>query len=424
MIISCLLFTFAYSWANASNNLIIQNIGGFSLCLFLLFAFLLVQSLSDHQKIFKLILVSYTTLVFGILLFSLYLGVVPQSFWVPDSVATHLPESLKFKTFLTDGQDISFSFKDFFKTPGRLTHTLTGISLYLFGDNFFATGVAQLLFKLVTMVTILKSTQMFFNRNIAITAVSLYAFTPTVFFYTNVLYKESAIHMLVSLAFYCLLKFIFSKRYFYFSIASFLCLLLLFGERYYLAPLFVFPFIGFLLTLFFDGKKSLYIFCSTGLICFFMCFYFFPEKFNLLWTRVENLRNFHSSFGDIANQINYHIPYPVAVVKTLFSPYFTLNKFSIFVGFSNLLIWGSFINQLVILFSLFGFFSNLKKSVIHFYIWLPFIIFLLFAAYISPWSGRTRDSFYPIIVCYAAYFLHSNEKIISFFKKIERFFGG
>jgi hypothetical protein len=66
---------------------------------------------------------------------------------------------------------------------------------------------------------------------------------------------------------------------------------------------------------------------------------------------------------------------------------------------------GSFINQVIITLSILGFYKtikNKKQIALHFFVILPFIIFLLFAAYIGPWSGRLRDSFYPIIAVYGS----------------------
>ena len=136
----------------------------------------------------------------------------------------------------------------------------------------------------------------------------------------------------------------------------------------------------------------------------------------MLLEKVQQQRSYHSSFSDIINQFNYMIPYPVAFIKILFSPYFSNNKFSIFTGPSSLLSWGSFINQLIIISAIVGLLKNFRKSSVHFYLWLPLLIFLLFAAYISPWSGRLRDSFYPLIACYAAYYLYNNK----YFRKIFR----
>lgn len=321
-------------------------------------------------------------------------------FWVPDSINTHLPESIKFMHFFKGNviQDLGI-------LPGIATHSVTGFTMLIFGTNTLSTILAQLLFKIVSMFCIYLICKIIWDKVVGLVAILIYGLCPTLFFYNIVLYKESAVQCFIALTFLIILKIFIEKKYLYFVFLP-LVLFLLQKERYYLVYLYM-PALGVLFfNLLFSPKiknyMSLFVTIAIALIA---THYLTPGFFENIYDRIELQRINNSSYTDVQNSLNYNIGYPLALLKIIFTPYFTPNKFTIFSNTSLLLIWGSFINQIIILASFFGLVKSLKKNLYHIFFWIPFFAFLALAAYIAPWSGRLRDSFYPLIACYAAFFI-------------------
>ena len=112
--------------------------------------------------------------------------------------------------------------------------------------------------------------------------------------------------------------------------------------------------------------------------------------------------------SDISREWNADLWYPLAVVKVLFTPFFTFHKFEIFRDLSALLTWGSFASQAVIALGCYGFWLQMREAgtsqarVGALIMALPLISFILFFGYLAPYSGRQRDSFFPVIATFAA----------------------
>lgn len=333
---------------------------------------------------------------------------IPVSFfWTQDAIMTHVPESSSISNFIL-GTETQLSL---FTIQGTTTHLVTGGLFALFGKNLFASSLAQLLFKCLAIFATYNIAKTLWNSKVGAIAASLYALSPNNFFYTTVFYKESAVQALYALALLSTLKILVEKKISYFSLLIISIGLLNF-ERFYIAYL-VLPMILLLVVYFFKKPnwQQLGVFATLLGLISFMLFKFKYSELNLesILHAINNKRAQYSSYSDVLNKYNYDIPYVLAFVKILFSPYLTFNKFKIFSDFSLLLIWGSPINQCIILAALVGLYQTTKKNFMHLLIWMPFVIFLLLAAYISPWSGRLRDSFSPLICCYAAYFLINNK---------------
>lgn len=342
----------------------------------------------------------------------------PNSFfWVEDAVSTHLPASEAYANFFS-GHSNWQSLAPFRDVAGITTHVLTGFFIAILGKNILATILTQLLFKALIVFFIYKISTILWNKKTAFIATQLYGFCPTIFFYNLVLYKEGAVQFFLAIIVFLVLKIFLHNKY-YNLIPLVFFLYLLEKERFYITYLLLLMLPFFIYTLPFKKTgKNISILLLLAIALTLGAYLEFPDFFSItkLVYKVNRLRNTWAGYSDVLNQYNYDIPYPLAFIKILFSPYFTFNKFKIFSDFSLLLIWGSPINQIIILSALLGFFQNIKKSMLHFNLWLPFIIFLVFAAYISPWSGRLRDSFYPLIACYAAHYLLSNK----YFQKLFR----
>ncbi len=142
-------------------------------------------------------------------------------------------------------------------------------------------------------------------------------------------------------------------------------------------------------------------------------FYFRREAGNSVGEAIEfikNLRIHHASFRDISHRFNYDIPYVVAILKTLMTPIWSPDKLAMFKGASALITWGSFVHQMTMFSYLAAIvhIARVKKLRLGLHMQIPFIIFVLVAAYVSPWAGRIRDSFYPFLVLYASYYLNEH----------------
>jgi 4-amino-4-deoxy-L-arabinose transferase-like glycosyltransferase len=390
----------------------LQNIYTIFFIIFLAVLFFLnLQKINRQEKGPFFIIIQMLLLNLSIAITAQILISSNAFFWVQD-VQGHLPESLMFTDFIKNHSQV---IPDLGFHQGKSTHALTGLSIAIFGINTFATILAQLIFKIIAVVCIYFIGKTLWSKKVGLIAIQLYGFCPTIFFYTIVLYKEAAVQAFLAASILFTLKIFLEKKYL-FTIPLIITLALLLGERGYITYLLLlmFPFLIYNLS-FEKNKKNNLIFFFSGLITLLASYIYKPQLFS--YTNIANdlmrTRNLYSSYLDVVGQYNYQIPYPLALLKITFTPFFTINKFEIFSDFSDLLIWGSFINQIIIFSALLGLIRAAKQKILHLYLWIPFFVFLLFAAYVSPFSGRIRDSFYPLISCYAAYYLANNK----YFKK-------
>lgn len=349
----------------------------------------------------------------------------PQSFfWAPDSVGTHIPESIKYmNAFRGDYVE------DLGKLPGKTTHIVTAIVMSVFGVHTWTTLLSQLLFKSLSLYCTYYIGKTLWNREVGIAAMLILGLTPTVFFYNITFYKESAVQAFIALTIACYLKIFIEKKYLY-IILSVIALGVLSKERLYIFYLFLPLPIFFIFIRFFKENVKNYIFLFilfAGFLAFINKFFgsIYYGFFETAWIQIQNARIANSGYADVNNAFNYEIPYFVAFLKIIFTPYFTFNKFDIFSNTSLLLVWGSPINQIVMLLSMYGGIKAVIQNRIHLIIWIPLLIFFTLAAYISPWSGRLRDSFYPIVSIYSAFAIYTilnNQKIKDLIYKIIRHF--
>ena len=130
-------------------------------------------------------------------------------------------------------------------------------------------------------------------------------------------------------------------------------------------------------------------------------------SFGDLVAKIKQQRDYHASFSDVSFKYNYEIPYFVELVKALFTPIWSPDKVGLFPGLSTLITWGTFIHYFVVLIYLAGCYRLARRgnAVQVLLFQLPLILFLIFAAYISPWAGRVRDSYYPLIAVFAAIYV-------------------
>lgn len=405
----CLLGGFLYCLGVTLGTTWEQNAFTVAFILFLTVLFFL-----NFRLIYKDSQFSASSIIAQLILLNLSIGIAaiilksPNTFfWVDDSLKTHLNESLKFTHFFQGNPpDASMGIYS-----GLSTHSFTGLLFTIFGVNVLATVIAQLFFKVLAAAFIYKAAHFLWDKKTALLAMLLYGLCPTIFFYNLVFYKESAVQAFYAALIYFTLKIFVDKKYLY--LVPFLVFFAaLLRERFYISYVFLVTvaLVAFQFPLKKHPKQNILMLLS-GLTAVFFVYRHQSIQIQTLPETLVHYRSLHTNFGDVMNQYNYDIPYPVAFIKILFSPYFSPNKFKIFKDFSTLLTWGSFVNQAIILASVLGFIKLARTKFLHFSLWVPFILFLLFTAYISPWSGRLRDSFYPLISCYAAYFICHNKFI-------------
>ncbi len=324
-------------------------------------------------------------------------GAPEKSLWMVDSYTMHLPGSVNIAGFLHGKSVIRETSSVFDKI--YFTHYWTGLWFWLIGVFPVVSTLAMLPIKSLTAFLIFLLGKKTFGEKEGLTAALIYIFMPTVLFYTVTFYKEPMIHLAVaaiSLATYC----IFRNRdykYFFLLVPSFL---ILSNERFYLFPIFLGNVL--ILTLSFKElsiklKFTLYTLGLIGAV-FFLNKYQSQIPILRLKSALEVFRANYNSYSDVNSSYNSQLIYPLAFIKLIFTPFFTFNKFKMFYDFSYLLIWGSLLNQFIIFLALFELCRSIKK---HWFFLLPLVSFLIIFAYISPYNGRLRDSFYPIIVVFS-----------------------
>ncbi|MCB9025425.1 MAG: glycosyltransferase family 39 protein [Bdellovibrionaceae bacterium] len=351
-----------------------------------------------YRRIFAFIVLIYLALFLG-----LWLANAPNdSIWMPDSIRTHVPVSKQFSQVIQGHLNLE---ETDLGRQGVSTHILTGTMFTLFGINIYSTLMALFIFKALTLIPIFLLAKELFDTKTAYISSLLYIFAPTLMFYSISFYKEMAVQFYMAWVYYSLYKLFYSSKSILFSVILLCSLMLLSRERFYLVFLFI-PSIV-LLTINMSGKIKYWIllFSLSILTILYSSNEYLQQSPRWMVNRIVYLRTLYMSVTNQSFSFNYDIPYPIAVLKATFTPYFTLNKFSLFYDFSYLLIWGSFINQIIIFTAIYCFFKIYKQSIIHIANVLPLIIFLLLLGYICPWNDRLRDSFYPIISIYSAYIL-------------------
>jgi len=377
--------------------------------------FFLLASVCSTYYIFKNNSYYCWALILGIHL-GIFLGIVifspPQNtIWVIDSLTSHKPNALIHAESFAAGR-----FPSTHSPQGNATHFWIGFFFFLFGNNIYASVIGQYILKIFTCFLIFSLGKNLLNKKLGELSCTIYALSPTPLFYTTVFYKEFMVHFLYVAIMYFLYKSIISQK----KLSALLNILLIF-PFFYLIMLERFYFLvllssSFFIFLFNKNKKT--IIAKATLLCFIL--YYVITKYSLSYQflsvnlqTIASLRAKNLEFLDILHSYNYNIPYILALVKIILTPFFSLNKFTIFFDFAQLLIWGSFVHQFIVLTAMSSFVLYLlhfRRYVVFLSFGMPFLLFILFAAYISPWAGRIRDSFYPLISIFAALFFLSIKK--------------
>ena len=396
--ITLFLSSLCYSYLTNISTKFYNNFITIGYILTLLAVFIVCFNRIKKEPVFNIDIRYYLPFIL-LMYLGIYLGVYLSSaaesvIWMPDSYRVHLPQSILFMkgiNILRIPQHVDERFLFF--------HMISGVFFYLFGANIFVGGAVLFLGKILSAFVIYKLGARVFDKKVGIIALLIYSFMPTVLFHSIVFYKEVYVHLFVALIYY------FSHRVLFkyqnkFLLPLLISLLLLFNERFYLASFFVITLFGLLLLSPKIPKTYRITLCSIlGIFGLYILYLFFEDISHL-----DSWRRSYNGYSDINKRWNTEIPYPLAFIKILFTPFFTFNKFSLYDKFAYLGIWGTFFNQIIIFLMLGGLFKRIKKDLLlNLLMFFPLFCFLLLFAYVGPAQGRLRDSFLPVISIYAAY---------------------
>ncbi|MEI7529968.1 MAG: glycosyltransferase family 39 protein [Elusimicrobiota bacterium] len=358
------------------------------------------------------------------LILGFYLSGHPQTaLWVEDSYHLHIPGAVNVAAYIHGREalgSIGVPFGGVF-----LTQALVGVFFSFLGASPVVSAAVLALVKLLAVVVLFRLGRMMFGERAGLIGALLYVFSPTILYYTTVFYKEAVIQLVVAALLLAALR-IYRKAGGWgdwLLLAASLAALI--NERFYL-------FFFFLLALIppaLHAARSLGRFSRAGAAllaaaCFSALAYKYMgwvnAKFGPLnssegcfFSGINNLRALYNGFPDVSS-VNSTLAYPFAFLKILFTPFFTMNKFQLFSDYSYILIWGSFFNQAVIALSLYGLYKALRADWrTHGLLLFPYFLFLCIFAYVAPFNGRLRDSFYPLITIYAAYSVSKLYSVLS-----------
>jgi hypothetical protein len=325
--------------------------------------------------------------------------------WVSDSISLHVPSAKAVVDLLLSRSSSTAVAADF-----HFAHYFVGIFFLLFGANPVASGIALLIPKLITIVLTFKLGARAFNERVGLVAAASYGLLPTILFYTLVFYKEAFVHCFAMGATYIL--FLINRREHTKGHVALLfgLLILIANERFYLFPLFVIS----TLWVFWSAialsnlRRAAFLILLAGSAAVYVVQFSGKVDFSNFFSELTRFKNEYNSYPDVDRRWNADLLYPLGVIKLYFSPYFHPRKFDLFNEFSLLLIWGSFLNQIVLLFGVVQVFRQIladgfaKFTKLFGFLFVPFIGVMLVFGYVAPFAGRIRDTFVPLIAIFFA----------------------
>lgn len=356
-----------------------------------------------------------------------YLGVViglvlagrTDQLWVADSDTLHVPGVSRAVEFLSGRRDLSM--KSVFGEQVQLVYLWVALWVLPLGLTPVVTALALLVLKVVTWLYVERRVRENFGAEAAQLALCFLIFVPTQIFYGLVFYKEPMVQLLASVAIFESLRFYRTGRNGA-LLAAFVAISFLALERFYLAPMIFFGVLAAMSRLLGRSSARQRVVMAVGALAAAGVFGFlYMRDFGEIefFPRLARFRADMMAPSDISREWNADLWYPLAVVKVLFTPFFTFHKFEIFKDLSALLTWGSFASQVVIALGCYGFWLQMRGGgarveaplggrpasearVGALIMALPLIAFILFFGYLAPYSGRQRDSFFPVIATFAA----------------------
>ena len=322
--------------------------------------------------------------------------------WVIDSLSMHAPGAVNIYNLLNGTEALRELSSNFDRT--YLTNVIVGFFFYILGPSPITSGIALMSIKCVAIFYLFKFCSQSFSKKTAQVACLFYICVPTIIFYNITYYKETTVHLLVIL-FHYLSSTYFRELKIRYLFLTLIPLALLSNERFYLAPIFGGTFLLQILVC----KHTSYLIKASICTIFFagISLFFYKYRTDIpidrLISSIEQVRHNYNNYSDVNKSLNSELPFIFALAKFTLTPFFTFKKFEMFYNYSYLLIWGSFLNQLVITIFAFQVLRNIKIAFTkYWYIFLPLVFYFFLFAYIAPFSGRLRDVFYPMISIWSA----------------------
>ena len=358
----------------------------------------------------------------------LYLGVIAglavtggdAFLWVADSRSLHVPGVSRAVEFLSGRGALSMK-SIYGGEQVQLVYLWAALWALPLGLTPVVTALALLVLKVVTWLYVERRVRENFGAEAAQQALCFLIFVPTQIFYGLVFYKEPMVQLLASVAIFESLRFYRAGRNGA-LLAAFVAISFLALERFYLAPMIFFGVLAAMSRLLGRSSARQRVVMAVGALAAAGVFGFlYMRDFGEIefFPRLARFRADMMAPSDISREWNADLWYPLAVVKVLFTPFFTFHKFEIFRDLSALLTWGSFASQVVIALGCYGFWLQMRGGgarveaplggrpasearVGALIMALPLIAFILFFGYLAPYSGRQRDSFFSVIATFAA----------------------
>lgn len=370
-----------------------------------MFVYLVVQETdSSHVKLGGVLLLITGTLFYGLLIAGFWAIGRSDVLWVPDSFTLHGPGAERALAFLMGNGRLDFT--SVFGEQVQFTYLWAALLGVFAGINPVSTAVSNLAIKLITWILWHRSISKHYGHQVANMTLLILMFVPTQVFYGLVYYKEPVVQMFVVIAISAALDLRIkpNAQAFIFGAVSVLCLAI---ERIYLAPMLglvlVVSIIPHIKSFAFNGRSVASGVVAIGAAGVFVMVFFRDFSLLKIFDNLAWLRHNYMNAPGVDKAWNQDIAYPLAVIKILFTPFFHPNKLEVFKDFSAILTWGAIPSQAVTALALFGVAAEfvrarLKTAILT----IPFALFLLLFAYLAPYSGRQRDSFYPVIALFAA----------------------
>lgn len=342
------------------------------------------------------------------LLVGLLVGGGRSSLWVVDSVSLHLPGIEKTMAFYRG--EGSLAFDSIYGGQVQLTYLWVGAWFLVFGVQPAVSALALLLLRAVTWGLVFRIAKPLIGERLAAAAVLLAILTPTQIFYAMPLFKDPMVQLLTVAALWAVLR-CYQDGHPKYAVVGMIAIAGLMLERFYIAPTLVVSLALAVLASPDKRWRRLRLGLATVGVLFGAVVFWklFKRDINIAHL-VDNLEWTRAGFqggAEVDKKWNMELSYPLAFIKILFTPFFRANKFDFFTDLSALLTWGSFWGQAVTAAALWGIVCFWRRDrrgskVETFILTVPLVLFLLMFAYLAPFSGRQRDSFFPVITIFAA----------------------
>lgn len=385
------------------------------MALFCMFNILLISNSENYaDSLIKLSPFFVFAVNFGLIIGLADLPFKDSPLWVPDSYDQHIPTSLLFTDLLKTGNLDFFS-----KLHVYLTSLFVGFGFFLFGTTPVVSAMVLTFVKAASIAISRNAWKSIFDGKVVAVGFIIYLLSPQIIFHTIVFFREATIHLLVALNFVCLINYVRNGFSWGRLVCVGLAILLVANERFYLGVFFSIAYIGYSFFNIRGFSRKIFFIPVIVFICGII-FYYLTEslgsiiRFSSPLESLSDYRDLHEGLvgGDSGGSII------TGIIRLLFAPYVTAEKFSTYSGLSHLITWGSIYNLIFTVFFIFGCFylTRYFNKRMFFVLSLAYFLNLLMWGYIAPFNFRIRDSFYLFFSMFSAFAVM---KIFDGLKKIK-----